>query len=185
MNQSAQALAQPAIQTSRPEPFWGASFEQENVDLWCALSTLAPEQFKAVMQGCARVELEPGYMGMVVAYKRLAELIPPHWGVIDLGCSYAPQAWYFRRHAFYIGVDFAPQDVVQAGFGPATRFAFDNTKHFHGSIDQYLDTDPVFDVPVFAIMNYVPANGAVTRRVRETFPDLFVFYPKSQPNQEA
>jgi len=44
----------------------------------------------------------------------LAALIPLHFTVVDLGCAYAAQSYYFRRHWKYIGVDGWAKDRIAA-----------------------------------------------------------------------
>jgi hypothetical protein len=169
------ASRNPEVSDRRNASRW-AAFEEDSRELFRAISQEDPAQVERVFEGCARVELDPDFLGFVGLYKRLAEMIPLHWGVVDLGCAYAPQAWYFREHAFYVGVDHSDS----CEFGPFVRFAFGNTQHVVGSIEEYLDALPRFEVPVFAIASYVPAQPETMRRVRETFQDLFVFYPKSR-----
>ncbi len=172
---AAVSRAHPELYDEKVRARWHG-FENDSQELFRAIQDEDPAQIERVFSGTARVEIDPEFLGFVGTYKRLAEIIPLHWGVLDLGCAYAPQAWYFREHAFYVGVDHSQENE----FGEFVRFAFGNTQHIQASIDAYLDALPRFAAPVFAIANYVPARAETLKRLRQTFDDLFVFYPKSR-----
>lgn len=149
---------------------------EENERLFRALMAHAPDQVRRVLS-TPNCDIDPSFLGFVDYYAHLCALIPRHWSVIDLGCAYAPQAWYFRNHHEYLGVD---------GFTPlAARFAFPNSRHLVQRIEAFLDDYEAGRValrkPVFAVMNYVPAARATEGRVRAVFPRLFVYYPQRDP----
>lgn len=116
-------------------------------------------------------DMDKEFLGFTEAYKALAAVIPKGYTVLDLGCGYAAQCFYFRDHAGYIGVDLDETD---------RRFHAENTTHVMATIQDFIRnrlTDFVSDLHrVFAICNYVPDENA-QRMVRGTFPNLFVFYP--------
>lgn len=121
--------------------------------------------------GQERCELDNEFLGFTEIYERLAEIIPKHFTVVDLGCYCAAQAYFFEDHAFYYGVD------VFEG----KRFRTPNTVHFTKSIQHFIaenliDLDPD---ETFAICSYVPDREA-QRMVREAFPNLFVYYPSNK-----
>jgi len=114
----------------------------------------------------------PGFLGFIGIYERLAEIIPEHWTVIDLGCAYAPQAFLFHRHNGYIGVDLMTPTEI--------RFAPSNARHFLMSISNFIEKHGnEFDQNrTFAICSYVPPWAGDNRKlVRETFENVFTFYP--------
>lgn len=135
--------------------------------LWSSLPT---DQIDRVMATDASCEINPEFLGFVTIYRNLAEVIPRHYTVVDLGCAYAPQSWYFRDHKAYVGVDIMT-DV---------RFATPNTIHHKSTIGEFIDAEcPQLDLDTtFGICSYVPPwgadNGALTRA---TFRHCFVFYP--------
>jgi hypothetical protein len=106
-------------------------------------------------------------MGFVLTYKHLADLIPKDWTVVDLGCAYNPQNWYFRRHHKYIAVDNQTTE----------RFVFPNTELYHGNIETWISEHQVEIDPktTFAILNYVPSVDAEI--VKSAFENLYIFYP--------
>lgn len=145
---------------------------QDSRDLWDILSTEYPEYIKAVSTGNAAAEIEPDCIGMVTTYKHLAEIIPLGRNVYDFGCSYAPQAWYFRNHKGYIGIN--PSN------GP--RLHTPNSQYVNASAQRFLEPY-ISDVwngyipSAFAIVNYVP-DRAVERLVKSVIRDVFTFYPE-------
>lgn len=137
--------------------------------LWANLDA---SQTSAMMETEACFEIDPEFCGFVRIYKSLADCIPCHWTIVDLGCAYAPQSWYFRNHAAYIGVD--------ASIG--LRFSQANTQHLNLKISEFIaqESNGLDLDTTFAICSYVPPwggdNGAM---VRAKFPNCFVFYPAS------
>lgn len=133
----------------------------------CAM--LPPKQAKRVFKS-KNCDIAPDFLGFVGIYERLAEIIPTHWTVIDLGCAYAPQAFFFRNHRAYVGVNL--RDVE--------RFSTPNSKHYDMSIEDFIAKHAAeYDQnKTFAICSYVPPwggdNGAM---VRAAFKNVFVYYP--------
>lgn len=141
------------------------SADQISFALFRELQTACPDQCQSVLNDS---DIDPWFLGFVSTYLLLSKLIPTHWKVVDFGCAYAPQAWYFRQHKKYIGVDYEPADH---------RFRFPNTEHYQGAIADVFPAVLSAHDPqgIFAICNYVPSEQ--TRLVREHFPNCFVFYP--------
>jgi hypothetical protein len=92
-------------------------------------------------------------------------MIPQHWTVIDFGCYVAAQAWYFKDHSRYIGVD----------VNRLKRFRFGNTTHLRMPISEAIPKLKLDLQETFAICNYVPSPEVDL--VRKTFPNLYVYYP--------
>ena len=139
-------------------------FEKINEELGKALFKNYPEMVKRV-QGQKMCDIDGSFLGFVDTYYYLSKIIPLNWTVIDFGCAYNPQAYFFRKHKKFIGVDFVIRE----------RFKFENTVLFEGKISDYLKTKPN-DYMVFAICNNVPSDEA--KLVREYFQDCFIFYIK-------
>lgn len=120
-------------------------------------------------------DIGPEFMCFAEIYASLARLIPIEWTVIDFGCAFAPQCWYFRKHNRYIGID--P--------GPMKRFQVDNSSIFIGTIRQAL-SDTIWIEPInwdrtFGIMSYVPAKEYDYFLVKNHLKNMFVYYPSSDP----
>lgn len=133
------------------------------------LRMLPQDQITRVMEADADIDAE--FLGFVGIYDQLARIIPRDWTVVDLGCAYAPQCFFFRDHAGYIGVD-----LVQLG----ARFAAANTTHLVKTIADFSENDAKqLDLDrTFAICSYVPPwHGDNQAIARATFKNLFVYYP--------
>lgn len=136
-----------------------------------------PEQVRLIMEEWDECELEPQYLGFVAPYYLLSLLIPKHWRVIDFGCHAAAQAYYFREHLSYLGVDSAVPSF--------RRFTFGNTQHMHTSVKGVLQRYRYGEIlgeyqrdQTFAICNAVPPGSqAHASFIAEFFPNLHVFYP--------
>jgi len=110
-------------------------------------------------------DIDGEFLGFVDTYYYLSQIIPKDWTVIDFGCAYNPQAYYFRQHKKFIAVD----------FGLKERFKFKNTKLIDNSIAEYLKTKPEKH-KVFAICNNIPSSE--TKLVKNYYMDCFIFYTK-------
>lgn len=115
-------------------------------------------------------DIERGFLGFTEIYMALADIIPKHWTVIDLGCAYAPQSILFKDHHRYVGVDLF--DIE--------RFSAENSEYFVMPIAEFLESHAAgFDQDrSFAICSYVPSwhsdNSAL---VRKHFRNVFTYYP--------
>lgn len=117
-------------------------------------------------------DIEPEFMGFVLTYKNLSELIPQDWTVIDIGCSYAPQSYYFKDHKSYIGID----------LGDVERYTFKNSIYIISDVMDFVETLlPTMNLDLkktFVICNYVPEWGRINKKeLREIFDNLYFFYP--------
>jgi hypothetical protein len=151
-----------------------STFEASNARL---LARLPKEQADRVF-GADRCEISPDFLGFVDIYERLAEIVPPHWTIVDLGCAFAPQLFFFDEHARYFGVDLLTPNEA--------RFNGPNSVHYHGTIAAFISewtTAPLAPPETtFAICSYVPPwHGDNRRLARETFENVFTFYPAGDP----
>lgn len=141
---------------------------RNSYELWAALQSEHPEYLAALeADEHAFAEIGPEFLGFVTVYKHLAAIIPVTRTVYDFGCSYAPQAWYFRNHKAYVGVN------------PAlgARLHLPNTRYFDMTAEEYVATQDCGGNG-FAIVNYVPDPKAAAA-VKATFKDMFTYYPRS------
>lgn len=130
------------------------------------LQRFPPEMVHQVMKSQMCCDIDESFVGFIETYKQLSKLIPRTWTVVDFGCAYAPQCWYFRKHKEYIGVDWF------AG----KRFFTKNTEHKKMSIEdwifQYAELMPR---TTFAIANYSLSDTSI---VRNNFNYCFTYYPE-------
>lgn len=93
-------------------------------------------------------ELSPDFLGFLGTYRHLAAIIPTDRMIYDVGCYMAIQAWFFRRHRGYVGID--PAVPV------SDRFRAPNVTHIRGTLHDVGQIDPCH----FGISNYVPNLGS-------------------------
>ena len=143
----------------------------------CELYTLIPkEKIDRVFETSetASAELDYEFLGFENVYKAVTLFVPKDRIIIDFGCGYAFQSWYFKDYRKYIGVDVGREaedvlNILETG----------NSEFCHMRIQQFIAMFPRmrYEVEeVFAICSYVPDTGA-QRLVRETFPHCLVYYP--------
>jgi len=145
-----------------------------------AIADLIPrDQWQAVFTANPYVdaEINEEFLGFLTVYWHLAQLIPTHWTVIDLGSGYNAQAWIFHAlgHRHYVSVDSFP-DIV--------RFHTPTSTHYTMSIGEFLRQQGHAFNPkeTFAICSYCPMWGeGTTEHIRTIFPNLFVYYPHHRP----
>ncbi len=120
----------------------------------------------------AGAELDYTFLGFEDVYKAVTLFVPKSKVIIDLGCAYAFQSWYFRYYKKYIGVDngVCYADVLET---ENSIFYFTSIQNFIKNIfpDIGYSTDEVF-----AVCSYVPDENA-REMVRKFFPYCLVYYP--------
>lgn len=154
----------------------------------CELFKMIPqERIRQVFESSETVgaECDHTFLGFEKVYKAVTLFVPKSKIIIDLGCAYAFQSWYFRDYAKYIGVDYDTKenDVLKT---ENSEFYFMSIQKF---IKEYVWEDqygfreirlpgmgPKRLEDVFAICSYVVDEKA-QRLVRETFPNCLVYYP--------
>jgi len=125
-------------------------------------------------------DVSPDCLCTAHMYYHLSKIIPKNRTVFDLGCAYAFQAWYFRHHKKYIGVDILCKIK--------DRISFPNTRHYMCSIESFIQNHcrEKREDPNFAICCYVPPwhqdNEAL---VRKHFDHVFVFYPSLRDHDDV
>lgn len=141
----------------------------------CELFNLIPkEKIDQVFEESktASAELDYAFLGFEDVYKAVTLFVPKSKVIIDLGCGYAFQSWYFRDYKRYIGVDIATknEDVLK----------IENSKFYHMSIQEFVREmyflTGLRKDEVFAVCSYVPDDEA-QEIVRRFFPYCLVYYP--------
>lgn len=122
-------------------------------------------------------DIDEECLGTIDIYLYLCRFIPFSWKIVDLGCSFAPQCFFFQKHAQYIGVDIFP----------GKRFFAENTTHLTLSIEDFLKSKEYFSLELgktFAITAYVPIiDDDLCRSIREAFPNSLSYSPISSTSK--
>lgn len=122
------------------------------------------------------IDISFDFIGFIGQYKHLAQIIPRHFTVIDLGCGYNAQSFYFKDHKQYIAVDSFPDLICFKA--PNCIFYNTTIKHFTSEILPKLNLDLE---KVFAICSYVPNwDGQNINIVKNTFYNVYTYYPSIQ-----
>lgn len=139
----------------------------------CDLYNIVPkEEIERVFQNSqtASAEMDYSFMGFEEVYKSVTAFVPKDKTIVDLGCAYATQAYYFLDYREYIGVDMRIPDF---------HFKTPNSKFYQMSIQDFC-MEVVKNKwnleNMFAICSFVPDEDA-RKLVRETFPYCLVYYP--------
>lgn len=117
-------------------------------------------------------ECDHTFLGFEKVYKAVTLFVPKGTVIIDVGCAYAFQSWYFRDYAKYIGVTLGLQDndVLHT----------DNSEYYFMSGQKFIkDVFPTLGLKkenCFAICSYVP-DWELQEQVRKIFPYCLVYYP--------
>ena len=123
----------------------------------------------------ASAELDYEFLGFEEVYKAVTLFVPKDRIIIDFGCGYAFQSWYFKAEDVL--------NILETG----------NSEYYHMRIQDFIqnyvrkDRYGFCDIKlenmkwqsvenVFAVCSYIP-NRDVQRLVRETFPHCLVYYP--------
>ena len=118
-------------------------------------------------------DYDKGFWGNMNIYKFLSKIIPKNFIIIDFGCYFAPQSYYFKKHTKYIGVDTISLN----------RFQPKNAVHYVGLITNYILENKYLieqnNDNIFAICSYVLDQGAM-EFVRRNFSNVFCFYPSKK-----
>lgn len=142
----------------------------------CELFKLIPrEKINKVFKSSETVsaECDCTFLGFEQVYKAVTLFVPKDRVIIDLGCAYAFQSWYFKDYRKYIGVSIGvnENDVLET---ENSEFFFMSIQHFIREIFPILGYR---EREVFAICSYVPDADA-REMVRHVFPYCLVYYPE-------
>lgn len=123
----------------------------------------------------ASAEMDASFLCFDDQYREIRDNTSKDKIILDLGCAYAPQSYYFTDFKKYIGVD------LPMGFGDEIRFdRTENSEFYIMSIQDFikdvLPTLPYDLETIVAICNYVPDEQA-QQMVIDTFPNHYVYYP--------
>ena len=137
----------------------------------CELYRMIPqEEHDRVFAGTAGAELDSTFLAFEEVYKGIRNFVPKSWTILDIGCGYAAQAYYFRDYKKYIGVTLPMEG--------AKYYRTENMELYGTSAQEFI---PRFVIDndvskVFAICSYVP-DAVAQQLVRDCFPYHLVYYP--------
>jgi len=117
-------------------------------------------------------DIDLDFLGFLDIYETLSKIIPKYFTVVDLGCAYNPQCFFFEEHKSYLAVDIS--DCV--------KFQAKNCEIFQKSISEFINENlsNLNLEETFAICSYVPSWGGDNGKIaRDTFKNVFVYYPSS------
>lgn len=133
------------------------------------LRQIPKEQIDEVFN--SKVDIDFEFIGFTDIYEALSKIIPKHWTIVDLGCAYNPQCFYFKNHKAYLAIDI-PDFTIK-------RFKTENCQILEMTIQNFI-VSPEFENldlrETFAICSYVPDDSA-RNLARQKFPNLYVYYP--------
>jgi len=145
---------------------------------WSHLASLIPpDEMKRVMESDSSAEIDPSHL-TCLDYRVVAKLIPLHWTVIDFGCSYNAQSYYFKKHQRLISVDLPYHNEMGWHF---ERFSPPWSEIYVMSINEWMDAHlNTLDLDeTFAICGWVPSPIQV-ERVRAEFKNVLTIYPSNK-----
>lgn len=120
----------------------------------------------------ASAEIDLSFLCFEESYEYVLENTDKSDIIIDLGCAYNPQCFYFKDYDKYIAVDYPLFDNV--------RFDSGNVDFYIMSIQKFINEIlPTLDLDLnncVAICSAVPDEKA-RDLVRETFPRHYISYP--------
>lgn len=151
------------------------ALQQTRQDVICELFKLIPrDKIDKIFSesNTATAELNYTFLGFEKVYKAVTMFVPKSKIIIDLGCGYAFQSWYFKDYKKYIGVDCSTSytDVLKT----------ENSQFFFMSIQKFIKEQflklEYKKEDIFAVCSYVPDEKA-RMMVKEYFPYCLVYYP--------
>ena len=144
-----------------------------SLELFNYILTNYPDQITKVFGQDNIVDIEPEFLGFIDIYYNLSQIIDKNYTVIDFGCGYNAQSFYFMEYKKYIGIDYWP-DLV--------RFKAPGTEFHNMDINYYITNNiNKFDINgTFAICSYVP--NLDYDLIKHTFKNMFIFYPTAPNN---
>lgn len=137
----------------------------------CDLIKQIPKELIDKMFENADIDVDYTFLCFEEVYKAVTEFVPKDTIIIDFGCAYAFQSWYFKDYKKYIGVE------IQGNENSVLKL--DNSEFYFMSIQEFISE---FDKlgydkeKVFAVCSYVTDKQA-RQTVRENFPNCLVYYP--------
>lgn len=121
---------------------------------------------KLSQDGC---ELEEDFLGFLNTYEAVSRFVPTKMIIVDFGCYMAAQAYFFKNHRRYIGVDF----YELGEFSHLERFETSNSIMLKQSIQEAARILPSEYYAVCSAVNDASARKIISRK----YPNHCIRYP--------
>lgn len=150
------------------------------MDVCKTFKIIPKEEFNRVFKESYSIsaELDATCLCFEDNYIKWAKTLSKDIVIIDLGCSYNAQCYWFKDFNRLISVDL-PLKIYGSEF-TETRFKTDNCELYLTSIQDFINNIlPTLKIDVndcFAICSAVPDDNA-RELVKNTFPNCAVYYP--------
>ena len=155
--------------------------EEEACDLFKQIPKEKLE--KLFRESYASNEMDFTFLGFEDIYQKVKKLTTKDMIILDLGCAYATQCWYFKDYAAYIGVDIGTfMDSQSLPYEEKLKGVLqtDNSTFYFEMIQSFIkETLPTLNLDlnkVFAVCSAVPDKEA-RQLVKHTFPNYLDWYP--------
>lgn len=149
--------------------FLKKSDHQFDIDYGMEVLSAIPEEQRRAVFDQKDLDLDITFLGFLDIYEKLSQIIPKHFTIIDFGCSYNAQAYFFANHKELISVD----------IDPCVKFQPPNNKIFDMSIEDFIKQHgrSFKKKETFAICSYVPKWHNGMELIRSNFENMFIYYP--------
>lgn len=156
-------------------------FKEEACDLF---KQIPKEKLKKLFkESDASAEIDYTFLGFEESYQKVKKLTTEDMIILDLGCAYATQSWYFKDYAAYIGVDIGTfMDSQSLPYEENLKGVLqtDNSTFYFETIQSFIkETLPTLNLDlnkVFAVCSAVPDKEA-RKMMKNIFPNYLDWYP--------
>ena len=121
---------------------------------------------KLSQEGC---ELEEDFLGFLNTYEAVSRFVPTKMVIVDFGCYMAAQAYFFKNHAAYIGVDYFERGKLSR----LKRFETSNSIMLIQSIQEAIRILPSNYYAICSAVNDASARKIISRK----YPNHCIRYP--------
>lgn len=143
------------------------------------LQLIPEEELERVLSSDASAEICTEHLCCCTdTYYYLSQMIPKDFTVIDFGCGYNAQSYFFAGHKKFIAVE---PSMKESKHFHVEQFKAPNCEMYEMTTGQFLTKVDYPKEKVFAICNYVPNwywEDSI-KLVRQNFRNVFTFYPES------
>lgn len=131
------------------------------------------ETFRVNEDAYAEISLykDDPFIGFIDMYYPVSITIPKDYIIIDIGCAYGFQSYYFEDFKQYIGVD----PCISTKILPKNGIFYNvDCKTF---ITEIFPTLNICSDNVFCICSFVPLKSNDTNLLKTTFKNIFYYFP--------
>lgn len=150
-------------------------------ELW----RLIPTDEMRRVSDCGYCDLSCDFLGFIDTYWHISRMLDDRYTIIDFGCAFAPQSYFFRNFRRYIGVDLMCDTFFRQNEEDGNCVFYPHTD-IQRWIEEVFPTLGLDVTKCFAIVNYVPdMHGRCAKSAKEVFPNIYTFYPTTFDNELA